>query len=131
LLPTLVWHFERFTLQTGIEIKFEHDGLQSSGNTLSPELNTAAYRVIQEALTNIARYAEVKQALVDIKLNNHTLFIRIQDNGRGFNLSELNANTSTGISGMRERVRLLGGRLSLETTPGQGTSILVELPISA
>jgi PAS domain S-box-containing protein len=131
LLPTLVWHFERFTSKTGIEIQFEHDGLQPGGNKLSPELNTAAYRVIQEALTNIARYAEVKKALVDIRFVNNTMLIRIEDTGRGFSLSELNAYTSTGISGMRERVRLLGGKFTLETTPGKGTSVLVELPGSA
>jgi PAS domain S-box-containing protein len=130
LLPTLVWHFERFTSQTGIEIKFEHEGLKSVGNKLSPEVNTTAYRVIQEALTNVARYADVKKALVDVTLNNNFLLISIADVGRGFNLSELNANTSTGISGMRERVRLLGGKLKLETSPGQGTRILVELPVS-
>jgi PAS domain S-box-containing protein len=126
LLPTLLWHFEKFTTQTGIKIKFEHSGLQGR---LPPEINTSAYRVIQEALTNVARYAEVQEAEVTVHKQNSSLFIRIEDKGCGFSLPELNANRSTGISGMRERVSLLHGKLTIEATPGRGTRVIVELPI--
>ena len=125
LLPTLLWHFERFTTQTGIQIKFEHDGLQQN---LTQEINTTAYRIIQEALTNIARYAEVDSANVSTWLNDSTLFIRIEDMGRGFSPENMNNNTA-GLGGMKERVLLLKGRFALETAPGKGTHILVELPV--
>jgi PAS domain S-box-containing protein len=127
LLPTLIWHFEKFTTQTGIKIKFEHSGLQVY---LPPAVNTSAYRVIQEALTNIARYADVKEASVNVWTQNGTLYIRVEDKGRGFSIPELNVNRSTGISGMRERINLLHGKLEIEATPGQGTSIFVELPMT-
>jgi PAS domain S-box-containing protein len=129
LLPTLLWHFERFTTQTGIRINFKHEGLQGAGNILPPEVNTTAYRVAQEALTNIARYAEVHEADVTLSFMNNSLTMQIQDKGRGFEYSELNASNSTGLSGMRERIRLLGGKLVIKALPGQGTQIIVELPV--
>ena len=63
LLPTLLWHIERYTAQTGIKVNFEHQGLQ---RTFGPEIGTAAYRIIQEALTNVARYARVSEVNVQI-----------------------------------------------------------------
>lgn len=126
LLPTLLWHFERFSNQTGVKVKFEHEGLQQ---TLPPEVNTTAYRIIQEALTNIARYAQADNALVRVFLSGDILHLRIEDNGRGFMLSQLNAYTSTGISAMRERVNLLNGKIKINTQPGKGTRITVELPV--
>jgi PAS domain S-box-containing protein len=128
LLPTLIWHFERFTAQTGIRINFEHEGLRSDHIKLAPEVNTAAYRIVQEALTNIARHAEVDQVDINIELSDNTLSVRIEDRGRGFSPAKLNANASTGLSGMRERVRLLEGRLHIVSAPGKGTRITAELP---
>lgn len=125
LLPTLLWHFERFTAQTGIEIKFDHTGLQQ---TLPTEVNTTTYRIVQEGLTNIARYADVKEANISIRIIDDTLFISIRDSGRGFSPLKQNVNTA-GLSGMRERVLLLNGKFSLNTAPGEGTHILVELPV--
>ena len=126
LLPTLLWHFERFTSQTGIQIKFEHKGIQKS---LPPEVNTTVYRVIQEALTNVARYAGVKEATVTVHLNSAKLVIRVEDEGQGFIMADLDSNRSTGLSGMRERVLLLDGKLTLDASPGLGTRIVVELPV--
>jgi two-component system sensor kinase len=85
--------------------------------------------VVQEALTNIARYAEVGEASVFIRFSDANLIIQIEDKGRGFVLSELEASASTGLSGMRERVRLLGGKLTINAVPGSGTKIMVELPV--
>jgi PAS domain S-box-containing protein len=126
LLPTLLWHFERFSGQTGIKINFQHKGL---GKNLSGEINTTVYRIIQEALTNIVRHAGVTEASVNINNINDILSIQVEDQGKGFNPEELDAKSSTGLSGMRERVLLLEGKLTLETSPGLGTRILVELPV--
>jgi two-component system, NarL family, sensor histidine kinase UhpB len=128
LLPTLVWHFERFTRLTGIQIKFEHDGLQVQ---LPPQVNTAVYRIVQEALTNIARYARTGVAEVQIRVDNGQLSLAVDDHGCGFDPAKLAVNTSTGISGMRERAYLLGGWLTIETTPGEGTHLRAEIPLSA
>jgi PAS domain S-box-containing protein len=127
LLPTLIWHFDRITSQTGVRINFEHDGLQTE---LPSEVNTSVYRIIQEALTNVVRHSGVKEAKVNIYFNNGVLFIRIVDEGQGFTLAETNTKITAGLSGMRERVLLLGGKLKLDTAPKKGTRIFVELPIS-
>jgi two-component system, NarL family, sensor histidine kinase UhpB len=127
LLPTLLWHFEKFTNQTHIRIQFEHSGLERQ---LPPEVNTAVYRIIQEALTNIARYAKVDEARVEISVSEDLLVLEIADRGSGFDPEKLVANASTGLSGMRERAHLLGGRLTIDTKPGQGTWLTAELPLS-
>jgi signal transduction histidine kinase len=127
LLPTLLWHFEKFSKQSGIRINFAHDGLERG---LTPEINTAAYRIVQEALTNVARYAGVKEVNVLIRGDEKSLYIEIEDRGTGFDPAKLEANTSTGISGMRERVHLLGGKLIIETRPGEGTCLMVNIPVS-
>jgi signal transduction histidine kinase len=128
LLPTLLWHFERFTTQTGIRVNFKHEGLQSDQIKLSPEVNTAAYRIVQEALTNITRYAEVDQVEIQIRFKDNTLTVRIEDRGRGFSPAKLNARASAGLSGMRERVHLLEGKLVIDSAPGKGTCVTAELP---
>ncbi len=126
LFPALVWHFERFSAQTGIKVNFKHSGLPP---VLPPEITITVYRVIQEALTNIARYAEAKEAEVNILCEKGQLSIKIEDKGRGFELSEINVKATAGLSGMRERVHLLGGKLVLDTAPRKGTRISVELPV--
>ena len=63
LLPTLLWHFERYTKQTGIKVSFHHSGITQR---LSPDVETAVYRIVQEALTNIARHAQVTEAFVQL-----------------------------------------------------------------
>ena len=126
LLPTLLWHFERFSKQSGININFGHDGLDRQ---LSPEINTAGYRIVQEALTNVARYANVSEVDVRVQANDEFLFIEIEDRGSGFDPAKLVSYTSTGISGLRERVNLLGGKLTIETTQGKGTCLMVQIPL--
>jgi PAS domain S-box-containing protein len=126
LLPALIWHFKKFTAQTGIRVNFDHNGLPE---VLPPEINITAYRIIQEALTNVARYAEIDEVNVNISFEKDLLSIRIEDKGRGFTLSEINTQATAGLSGMRERVLLLGGNLVLDTAPRQGTRIMVDLPV--
>ena len=129
LVPTLVWHFERFKAQTSIQINFYHDGLNTVQDSLTPEINTTVYRIVQEALTNIARYAEVDSAEVTINVEKDILRVCIEDKGRGFSPERLNAVSSTGLSGMRERVRLLEGKLNIVSSPAKGTCITAELPL--
>jgi signal transduction histidine kinase len=126
LLPALLWQFERFANQTGIKINFSHEGLQ---HPLPDEFNTTAFRIIQEALTNVVRYAGVSEADVKVINTNGILSILVEDKGKGFRVSELDAKKSAGLSGMRERVLLLDGKLDLDSSPGQGTRISVDLPL--
>jgi PAS domain S-box-containing protein len=126
LLPTLIWYIERYIAQTQIKVDFEHDGLHRE---FSSELNTAIYRIVQEALTNVARHANTKEVSVRIWANDDNISLRIEDRGCGFTTSALSPSTSTGISGMKERVLSLAGKLNIETSPGRGTCLTAELPI--
>lgn len=127
LLPTLYWHFNRYTTQTGIQVIFNHSGVE--GRRFSGELETAAYRMVQEALTNVARYAEVNEVHVHLWCNETTLGVQVEDNGRGFHLEDAMNGNTRGISGLRERLMLLGGRLEVETQPGSGTCLTAEIPL--
>jgi PAS domain S-box-containing protein len=127
LLPTLVWHLDRYTKQTGIRVNLRADELP---HRLPLEVETAAYRIVQEALTNVARYAQVNEVLVGLVLQEKTLWVEVLDEGKGFDASLASDRLSSGISGMRERASLLGGYLILESFINQGTQIVAALPIT-
>lgn len=129
LLPTLLWHFERYTAQTGVDVLFEHDNLE---RRLHPrKVETAAYRIVQEALTNIARHAGVREATVRIWLDQDVLGIQVQDEGVGFDPQAVAAAaSSSGLSGMQERAMVLGGYVVIDSGPGIGTRVTAELPVA-
>jgi PAS domain S-box-containing protein len=127
LLPTLLWYIERYISQTKIEVDFKHSGLNGLSNT---KINTSIYRIVQEALTNVARHSQANKVDIIMNTNQDNICISIGDNGKGFNESEISSMKSTGISGMRERVYMLGGRLNIETCIGKGTFVEVELPLT-
>ena len=113
LLPTLLWHFERYTKQTGIRVSFHHNGITKR---LSPNVETAVYRIIQEALTNIARHAQVSEAFVQLTLRNNILGVEIIDHGVGFDLNIDTSKWSTAGHGRHARTgeyvgRIFGGQV--------------------
>lgn len=127
LLPTLLWHIDRYTKQTGIRVNFQYDEVPQR---LPLEIETAAYRIIQEALTNVARYAQVNEVFVGLVLQDKTLWVEVLDNGRGFDISAISDRPTSGLSGMRERASLLGGYLVVESFLNQGTQIVAALPVT-
>ncbi len=128
LLRALAWHFNRYTNQTGIHVDFKYLG---SERQLTSAVETAAYRIIQESLTNIARYADVNEASVHLWLAQDMLCLLIQDEGIGFDPEAvLTSGTASGLLGMQERAILLGGQLTIESTPEAGTCLTAELPLS-
>jgi signal transduction histidine kinase len=129
LLPALLWHIERYTARTGVALAFEHAGLD---RRFPPDVETAAYRIVQEALTNVARHAGVREAALRIGAADETLRLVIQDHGTGFTAeSALAGYATSGLAGMHERAVLLGGRLTVESAPGAGTCVTAELPLGA
>jgi PAS domain S-box-containing protein len=129
LLPTLLWHFNRYTSTTGIQVIFKHTGLEKQ--RFSAEIETAVYRIIQEALTNAARHAVPSQVKVWVVVDPQELSIQVQDDGQGFDSqSILISGKASGLVGIRERAEILGGTLSIHTNPGQGTNLEVELPLA-
>jgi signal transduction histidine kinase len=126
LLPTLLWHFDRFTAKTQVQVNFKHSGLQKR---FTQEVRTAAYRIVQEALTNVVRHAKVNEVTVTAWVDRDTLWIRIQDRGIGFDPGVLPVGISGGLYGMRERARSLSGELTIESRLGTGTTITAQLPL--
>ncbi len=130
LLPTLMWHFERYTAQTRIKVKLEQSGLQDRRFTAATE--TAAFRIIQEALTNVARYAGATEVTVRLWLDGNLLHVQIRDDGAGFDLEAIQATGNhSGLSGMSERAALLGGQLTIESARGVGTQLTAKLPLES
>ncbi len=129
LLPTLLMHFERYQQQTQIQVNFKHSGID---RRFSGEIETTVFRIIQEALTNVARHAKVNQVDVRLWLEINALHIQVQDDGIGFDANQiLTSNESIGILGMQERVGICGGRMEIESQPGLGTCLTTELPVSS
>ncbi len=113
------------------EIKVE---LSQSGMTdrLAPETEIAAYRIVQEALTNVARHAAAANCRVRLMRLPEALRVEVEDDGSGFDPeAETARNGGVGLIGMRERAAMLGGKLSIWSEPGAGTRLFVELPLGA
>ena len=127
LLPALLWHCGRYTDQTGVHVDFRHTNLE--GRRFGPKVETAAYRIVQEALTNVARHADVNEVTVRLWAEQNTLNVQVEDRGAGFDLERAMIKESSGLVGMRERAVLLGGELTIESTPGVGTRLVAELPL--
>jgi PAS domain S-box-containing protein len=128
LLPALMWHTDRFAAQTRVRVSFRHAGLD---RRFPREIELAAFRVAQEALTNVARHTSVEQVRLDVWASAENLGVRVEDDGPGFDPDAAGARPSLGLPGMRERVRLVGGQLSIESAPGEGTRLSVVLPLAA
>ena len=119
---------QEFEERYGIEIDLEID---VSGR-LSGEIASSLYRIVQEALTNIARHAQANQVSIVLTYNLGEVNLTIEDNGKGFNVPEVLeqrvANRKFGLFGIQERVVVLGGSFQIESALGQGTTIYVKVP---
>jgi len=128
LFAALRWLFERFHGQTGILIQCNYK--VTSNQHFPPSVETAAFRIVQESLTNIARHAGVQEAQVNLEIGK-TLSIEITDKGTGFDPVhnvKITAD-SGGLSGMQERARLLGGIVQIYSEKGSGTRVVAEIPL--
>lgn len=128
LPAALRWHGERIRERAGIEVGIGITGIEGR---LAPDVETAAFRIVQEALTNVVRHARVKIAQVRLWVDGDRLHVEVADEGRGFDpWRRRDEAPAFGLSGMRERAELLGGSLQLESEPGRGTRVLATLPLS-
>ena len=126
LIPALLWHINRYQDQTGLQVDFKHSDVE--GKRYDPEIETTAYRLIQESLTNVARHAHAKRARLEVRARGEWMEIQIEDDGAGFDPQAAFAK-HRGLSGMRERVNLLGGSFQIESQPGRGTKKFFQLPL--
>jgi signal transduction histidine kinase len=127
LQPALEWHAKLFGRQTGIEVDLE---ISLPPTRLFPELETTVYRIVQEALTNIARHAGSKVAVVTVTADDRALQVEIADRGKGFDAeAALARRDSLGLTGLTERVRLAGGQVEIISKLGQGTRVHAEFSL--
>jgi signal transduction histidine kinase len=129
LKPALEWQTQLFQHQTGIEVELE---LTLPAHRQSTELETTVFRMVQEALTNVARHSGAKSVAVTVSADDTALHVEIADRGRGFSTTEaMGRHDSLGLAGLAERVRLTGGTFDLFSQAGQGTRLHAEFPLAA
>ncbi|MFZ3079154.1 MAG: HAMP domain-containing protein [Bellilinea sp.] len=121
---------ERLTFEWQARYKVPVDLAIMLGDLRLPEgLETALYRIIQETLTNVGRHAQAHYVSILIERRNSSVIAVVEDDGLGFEINNANGERNLGLLGMRERAELLGGRFTIESSRGKGTSIFVEIPL--
>jgi signal transduction histidine kinase len=129
--PALEALAERWTALSGTDADLHVDLQFESGvetTRLSTPIETTIYRVVQEALTNVAKHAGAQRVSVTIVERDGAIEIAVTDDGRGFSGSE--PSDGFGLIGIRERIRLVGGRYELESEPGEGTTVHAWIPVT-
>jgi signal transduction histidine kinase len=124
----LEWQTRLFQNQTGIQVELE---LSLPETRLPSELETTVFRMVQEALTNVARHSGAKAAVVTVTADDRALQVEISDRGHGFDApAALARRDSLGLAGIAERVHVAGGRLNVFSRAGQGTRLHAEFTLS-
>ncbi|HWB45296.1 MAG TPA: PAS domain S-box protein, partial [Hyphomicrobiaceae bacterium] len=127
LWPALEWQLEEFENRYGVQCSVDFDAMPV---TLGKDAQTAVFRIVQEALTNVARHARATRVRVVVSEKDHRLRINLSDNGTGIPAEKLNDPTSCGIQGMRERAAAFGGELVLQSAAGAGTNLTISFPLA-
>jgi len=127
LVAAIEWAVEEFQTRTGIESLVSLPDADLALDALSA---TALFRILQEALTNVARHAQATRVTVRLAQEHGDLSLEVRDNGRGIQEEQLAGGRSLGILGMRERAILLEGEFSIGGTPENGTRVRVRIPDS-
>jgi PAS domain S-box-containing protein len=127
LVDALEWLATDFENRSGITCVFEHENVSALNETVA----TAAYRICQEAITNVARYAEATRVSVVLGVEEDILSLSVRDDGKGFDVAVLTGSEGIGIAGMRERATLAGGSLEVTSEPGRGCQVHFKVPLDA
>jgi signal transduction histidine kinase len=124
LVPALKWQAREVARRSGLKIKVN---AEDGADDLPDEYRTCIFRVVQEALHNVTRHAKATQVAISVTRGERGVGVRIQDNGAGFQTQD----KGMGILGMEERIRHLNGAFRIESRPGEGTTVAVDLPVAA
>jgi len=124
LEPALRWYIGRFAKRMNLQARFEAVACEGA---LSPETKTVLYRVVQEALNNVAKHADARRIGVRLSCNDHLSTLVIEDDGRGFDAAGL--SSGLGLIGIRERIDFLNGTFRVESLPNCGTRLVVSVPM--
>jgi signal transduction histidine kinase len=124
-------HLERRSVRAELELDTD---IRLPQRRLEPAVETACFRIVQEAMTNAVRHAGAKRLGVTLQVEDGALVLAVRDDGRGFDPAAAARRAargeSAGLSGMEERAQLAGGRLELNTAPGRGTEVRVVFPLA-
>ena len=125
-VAAIEWQVRRFESRTGIRCTWDAD---ADAPDLDRDRATAAFRILQEILTNVLRHARASHVTVGIRKQSGTFVLEVSDNGRGIEQDELTAARSLGLLGMRERALLVGGDVRIQGVAGRGTTVVVTIPL--
>lgn len=125
LIPAIEWMAQEFEKRTNVQCEFV---AQNEELNVDQERTTTLFRICQEALTNVTRYAQATAVHIELDSDEERITLRISDNGRGITEAEQRATNSFGLLGMRERARLLGGTFEIRGEEGKGTTLTVRIP---
>ncbi|WP_454825695.1 PAS domain-containing sensor histidine kinase [Paraburkholderia xenovorans] len=125
LIPAIEWLATDFTNRYGIDV--ERD-IETGDARFSPAGATALFRIVQEALTNVARHADATLVTLSLRAGDQTFVLRIADNGQGVHRAAEPGTKSFGLLGVRERAHMLGGAVDIHTAHGQGFALTVTIP---
>jgi signal transduction histidine kinase len=132
LAAALRWYVDRQANRGGFAVHF-HSELPDG--RLAPELETACFRVVQEAVTNVIRHAKAEHVWIKLRQDGGELRLSVRDDGEGFDMASVRQRASQGRSfgllGMQERVQILGGHIDIHSRKGHGTNIRVSFPAPA
>ena len=130
LLPALEWFVDRQAQRSGFSAEL---AVAPAELHMSANLETAVFRIVQIALTNVARHAQARTVHIELRLREAELELIIRDDGIGFDvgavLERASHGATFGLLSMQERVRLVGGALDITSTPGLGTEIRARFPV--
>ncbi len=133
LVPALERYVRTYSSRYNLPVDFQTVGLNGRLRC-PPAAETALYRIVQEALTNVARHAQAQQVSVLLEKRGAALVVIVEDDGVGFDAGQLMTGPVNehwlGLHGMRERAELVGGTLTIESTPDVGTTVFIEVPIA-
>lgn len=129
LAPAIQRYIETWLQPIGINASLRTQG----GDRLPSEIEVALFRITQEAINNIIKHSEARNAMIDLECDADKCKLRIEDDGKGFDVGEIKSidkyGRGVGIFSMKERVALVGGSCAVESAPGEGTKIVVEVPL--
>jgi signal transduction histidine kinase len=125
LVTALDIHAREFAAQSGVEVRCELEPVQ-----LAPATELVIYRLVQESITNISKYAQARKVWIGLSLEENAARVSVRDDGKGFD-PLAKRSSAYGLLGMRFRVRAAGGEFSLTSAPGKGTTISATLPLTA
>src|SRR3990172_951262 len=127
LISAIQWYMSEFQKRARIRCKLL---LSDEDIHVNKNRAIAAFRILQEAMTNVARHSGATKVTVEVRKENNTIIMKIEDNGKGINEEKINDPFSFGLLGMQERTLYLGGELKISGTPNKWTRVMAIIPIS-